>query len=334
MKTIEAKRWLLSALLIIGLLYVIHPFIFSIIWATLFSTLLFPVYQYMQKKMKNSLAAVFVVLGFILIILMPLLIFISFGVNNLLVFFNNQQSLVSLINSIRNFLDKIPFVGLHLNHFFQKLDIQKIISKVLNVDTAKNVLPVLQATGLTFFNFVVKIFVTIILMHQMLLYGDRLVKYIDQKILKNLSNNENLSTHIASNIQAIFLNMAITSVIAFITMGATYFILGFKNFLLLAFITGLLAMIPFVVPIFYIVFALILLMNHYLYSAITVFIVGFIIHFVTDNVIQPKLLAEKVQLNFALSLLGILAGLEVFGVIGLFLGPIFLNIVYLCFVSA
>ncbi len=334
MKTTEAKRWLLSALLIIGLLYVIYPFIFSIIWAVLFSTLLFPAYHYMSKKINHSSAALLVVSGFTLIILIPLLIFISFGLNNLLEFFNNQQSLNELIKTIQQFLDKIPVVGSHLNQSFQKLNIQKNISNILNVDTAKNVLPAIQATGLTFINFVIKIFVTIVLMFQMLLHGDQLLEYAHQKILKDLPNNKDLSAHIANNIQAIFLNMLLTSVIAFIAMGTTYFILGFENFVSLAFITGLLALIPFLLPVFYILFALILLMNHYLASAIVILIVGFLINFITDNIIQPKLLSEKAQLNFAISLVGILAGLEVFGIIGLFLGPIFLNVVYLCFAKS
>jgi predicted PurR-regulated permease PerM len=41
-----------------------------------------------------------------------------------------------------------------------------------------------------------------------------------------------------------------------------------------------------------------------------------------DNLVQPALIGGAVRLPFLWTLLGILGGLETFGLIGLFLGPV------------
>jgi predicted PurR-regulated permease PerM len=49
---------------------------------------------------------------------------------------------------------------------------------------------------------------------------------------------------------------------------------------------------------------------------------GAVIMLIGDNVVQPALIGSSVRLPFLWTLLGILGGLETFGLIGLFLGPV------------
>ena len=48
---------------------------------------------------------------------------------------------------------------------------------------------------------------------------------------------------------------------------------------------------------------------------------GLVIILLADNYLKPKLIGDAVKLPFIWTLLGILGGIETFGLLGLFLGP-------------
>jgi predicted PurR-regulated permease PerM len=85
--------------------------------------------------------------------------------------------------------------------------------------------------------------------------------------------------------------------------------------------TGVLAMIPFGAPVIFGIAALTLLAQSGLAPALALLVVGTIVVFVADHFVRPALIGGAVQLPFLWVLLGILGGLEGFGLIGLFLGP-------------
>jgi predicted PurR-regulated permease PerM len=56
-----------------------------------------------------------------------------------------------------------------------------------------------------------------------------------------------------------------------------------------------------------------------------VFGFGAAVMLIGDNVIQPALIRGTTRLPFLLALIGILGGLQTFGLIGLFLGPVIMT---------
>ena len=59
----------------------------------------------------------------------------------------------------------------------------------------------------------------------------------------------------------------------------------------------------------------------HLISAAALVAYGMLVVFVADHVIRPALISGAARLPFLWVLLGLLGGLETFGLIGLFLGP-------------
>jgi predicted PurR-regulated permease PerM len=57
-------------------------------------------------------------------------------------------------------------------------------------------------------------------------------------------------------------------------------------------------------------------------AAIVIFGLGVVVVFVADHVLRPFLIGGAARLPFLWVLLGILGGLEAFGFLGLFLGPV------------
>jgi predicted PurR-regulated permease PerM len=90
--------------------------------------------------------------------------------------------------------------------------------------------------------------------------------------------------------------------------------------------TGLLGMVPFGAMLVVVLVGIYLLAVDSTVAAIALLVVGAIAIFVADHFVRPKFMSRGTQLPLALALLGIVGGLETFGILGLFLGPTLLAI--------
>jgi len=73
--------------------------------------------------------------------------------------------------------------------------------------------------------------------------------------------------------------------------------------------------------VLYVLAALLLLAQGAIVWGIAVFCIGLIVTFVADHFIRPVLIGGATQLPFIWVLLGILGGVEAWGLLGLFVGP-------------
>jgi predicted PurR-regulated permease PerM len=80
-------------------------------------------------------------------------------------------------------------------------------------------------------------------------------------------------------------------------------------------------MIPFGAPVVFGAAALLLLAQGKMLAAAILFVFGMAVGFIADHAIRPALIGGATRLPFLWVLLGILGGVETFGLLGLFLGP-------------
>ena len=85
--------------------------------------------------------------------------------------------------------------------------------------------------------------------------------------------------------------------------------------------TGVLAVIPFGAPLAFGAAALYLAATGSTIAGTAVLCFGLVVVFVADHAVRPAIIGGAARLPFLWVLLGILGGLETFGIIGLFLGP-------------
>jgi predicted PurR-regulated permease PerM len=104
-------------------------------------------------------------------------------------------------------------------------------------------------------------------------------------------------------------------------MGIAYLVAGLPHPVSSAALTGVLAVIPFGAPLAFGVAALYLAAIGSAVAGIAVFCFGLIVVFIADHAVRPVVIGGAARLPFLWVLLGILGGLESFGIIGLFLGP-------------
>jgi predicted PurR-regulated permease PerM len=86
-------------------------------------------------------------------------------------------------------------------------------------------------------------------------------------------------------------------------------------------ITGVFATIPFAAPIVFGTVAVVLVVRGSIAAAIVVAVSGTIVLFIADHFVRPVIIGEGAKLPFLWALLGILGGVESFGLVGIFIGP-------------
>lgn len=110
-------------------------------------------------------------------------------------------------------------------------------------------------------------------------------------------------------------------------IGISYVLAGAPHPALLSLATGVLAMIPFAAPVIFGGVAIVLLAQGSTVAGISVFVFGMLVLFIGDHFVRPKIIGDAVKLPFLWVLFSILGGVEVFGLIGLFVGPALMALV-------
>ena len=106
-----------------------------------------------------------------------------------------------------------------------------------------------------------------------------------------------------------------------VLLGAVYAIAGVPHPTVFGALTALAAMIPFAAPVVFGIASLLLAATGSPAWGIGVFCLGMATTFIADHFVRPVLIGGATRLPFLWVLLGILGGVEAFGLIGLFLGP-------------
>jgi predicted PurR-regulated permease PerM len=106
-----------------------------------------------------------------------------------------------------------------------------------------------------------------------------------------------------------------------VLLGMVYAVAGVPHPTVFGALTAVAAMIPFAAPVVFGVAALLLAAGGSVAWAIGVLAVGMLVTFTADHFVRPVLIGGATRLPFLWVLLGILGGVETWGLIGLFLGP-------------
>jgi len=115
----------------------------------------------------------------------------------------------------------------------------------------------------------------------------------------------------------------VVAVLEGILIGVAYAIAGVPYWALLGFFTIAFAMLPFGAWIAFTVAAFVLLLSGgSVMAAALVFGWGAIVMLFGDHFIWPTLVGGAARLPFLFALIGIFGGLQTFGLIGLFVGPV------------
>lgn len=127
-------------------------------------------------------------------------------------------------------------------------------------------------------------------------------------------------------VRAVVFGIVLTALAQGVLAGLGYWVAGLAAPALWGVITALVSLIPFVGPVVWIGLSLSLLAHGETGAALGLFLWGALVVSWIDNLIRPLVISGPTRIPFLLVFLGVLGGLNAFGLIGLFLGPVLLAI--------
>ncbi|MBV9841498.1 MAG: AI-2E family transporter [Sphingomonadaceae bacterium] len=135
------------------------------------------------------------------------------------------------------------------------------------------------------------------------------------------ASGDRIANHVVQSVRGTIDGLVLVGLAEGLLMAVAYVFSGVTHPLLLGAATAIAAMIPFGAAAMYCIAGLLLITQQQVVAAIAVVAFGFAVVFVADHVVRPVLIGGATRLPFLWVLLGILGGVETFGLLGLFVGP-------------
>lgn len=309
-------------------LYVLWDFLPALVWATVFAVATWPLYRrFARATHRTPEGGVLAPLGFTVLIgalfLVPLaIIAIELG-REALFFARWVPTLEQTGLPVPEWMDAVPFVGHMAAQWWQdnladpgaatlllgRLDRSVVIEWMRTLGTQL----VRRSTVLVF-----------MLLTLFFLYRDgvALVRDFEALMLRAVGpTGRRVAVQMVLAVRGTVNGLVLVGIAEGVILGIAYVWLGLPHPLLFGGLTGVLAMIPFGALVVYVGAALMLLPLAGATAAIILLGIGSVVVFVADHFVRPALIGGAVKLSFLWVLLGILGGLESFGLLGLFLGP-------------
>lgn len=182
------------------------------------------------------------------------------------------------------------------------------------------------------YNFLIDLFVFILAFYFLLRDGDKFMVYIKKIIPMKNSYKEALFVKFKDVTEAVFVDTLLIAMMQGALVGIGFYVMGFSSPVFWSVIATFFALIPMLgAPVVWFPAVLFLVFTgdsvYFPYDkAIFLMAYGAIVVGLSDNIMRPILLKQKIQIHPFIILLSILGGLEVFNFFGIFLGPIIVSI--------
>jgi len=136
---------------------------------------------------------------------------------------------------------------------------------------------------------------------------------------------ERLASKMVETVRGTVNGTVIVAVAEGVIIGAAYVVAGVPSPLLFALLTIAFAMVPLGAWVVFTSAALLLaFQGGSVFAATAVFFFGAIVMLIGDTFVWPTIVGNQARLPFLAALIGIFGGLQTFGLIGLFVGPMIL----------
>lgn len=181
---------------------------------------------------------------------------------------------------------------------------------------------------------IVSLFIMLFLMFFLLIDGEKLVKIIRNLFPLKEHHEQFILKKLNDTTYAVVYGQLITAIIQGIIGGIGFFIFGLPHPIFWGVMMALLALIPLVGPTLiwlpaavYLIGTGVSLGDSWLITkGVLFFVYSLVFVSLMDNVIKPKIIGERANIHPAFVFLGVLGGLQLFGLIGVLIGPLILSI--------
>jgi predicted PurR-regulated permease PerM len=324
----------LPLLFAIGLAFVLQHFLGSLAWAGLLAVITWPLHDLLLRRgWPRPLSAVFLVLLLVAAFAGPSILLVDAlgselaGVQRLLVHLNEDGVPVPA------WLVRLPLVAEPAIKWWNEHLAQPGGISILARSTVGDIMPHLTGAARTWGSSILAnalyLFLALLTLFMLYVHGPSVVRYVDR------AGERLLPAHYATlrrvfplSVRGTALGLCSVAILEGVVLGIAYTLAGAPAPALLGVITGYMALVPGGAPLSFTMVSLLLLGQGHSGAALGLFSWGAVELFMVDKFIRPKLIGKRVNLPFLAVLFGLLGGVSTMGVIGLFVGPFMMALLF------
>lgn len=330
---IWARRLLLSILLVgLGLLclLILWPFVTPMVWAAILAFSSWPLYRKLRHWMHRwrtipALLMTLVLGGAVIVPVLWILVLVQREL--ILAYQSLSKFLASGPHTLPTFVSNIPWLGDQLQDWWGRYQADPTeVTQDLSAYTlswAKNIGGILGSVGRN----VAQLSLTLITLFFFYLDGAAIAHQAHRVIKRFFAERIDAYIEIAGKMtRAVVYGLLITSLLQGVLAALGYWLVGRLSApVLLGFLTGILSVVPMVgTAIVFVPASVWLISTGQPLHGVLLLAWCVVLVYPADNVLRPILISSSVSVPFLLVMFGALGGLQAFGLMGLFLGPVLL----------
>ena len=330
----RASQLVAPALFALALGVLLQHFLGALAWAGLLAVITWPAHVHLQRRGWPPAASAaclvgLLILGFVApsILLLNTLSGELAGVQRLLARANETGVPVPV------WLARLPLVAEHATRWWNEhLALPGGLNHVVGSaagDFAPHLTGAARIWGSTILANALYLFLALLTLFVLYLSGPAAVRHVDNAGTRLLPRQYPILRRVFPlSVRGTALGLVSVAALEGCVLGVAYLIAGAPAPALLAVLTGYLALVPGGAPLSFTLVSLLLLGQGHSGAALGLFCWGAFELFLVDKFIRPKLIGRRVNLPFLAVLFGLLGGVSTLGVIGLFVGPFMMAILF------
>ncbi|MBI2663151.1 AI-2E family transporter [Candidatus Woesearchaeota archaeon] len=303
-------------LVLIVSFFLIKPFITPILIAFVLSYTFYPLYTKSERIIKNKSLRAFVLLFLITLVVSAVsLLILNMLINESVVLYRSIDN--TDLGEISNFVSSV--VGENINLDFYYRDTVNIVLGM--------VIKSLSDLALTLPQKAVNLFIMFFIMYYLFKEGEDLIERFKESLPLRKDHSDAIMSNLNEVMYATIYGIIVTSVIQGLVGTLGLFVFRVDNPIVWGIIMTIAAMFPyFGAALVWLPIALIKIANADMFNGIGLLVYGAIVVSLIDNIIRPKIISNKIRVHPIIVLLGIFGGIQLFGFVGLILGPVLLGL--------
>jgi predicted PurR-regulated permease PerM len=317
-----------GALLLLAL-WVARPYLVALVWAVVIALAVWPLYARLaaraSTRSRRVLTPLLFTLATALLLAVPFsLVTVEIG--------REGQTIVAWITEaqqngigVPDWLARMPLLGEYMDRWWRDhLGDPKAFGELLGGVNGEALSNWFRTFGGEFFRRLFLVVLTFMALFLLLRDGEAIAARMLDLADRWLGNpGERLAGKMVSAVRGTVNGTVLVAVGEGALIGVAYFLAGVPHPILFSIITVAVAMVPFGAWAAFTAAALLLVGEGGSgLAAAGVFVWGAVVMLAGDNFVQPALIGGAARLPFLAALIGIFGGLEAFGLVGLFVGPV------------
>ena len=315
----------LVSLFLLGKLF--WPFVSVIIMGAVVSGIFYPLFRIFKRRMHPRYAS-FLTCGLIFVILfVPIVLFVGVLAREIHNFYVSALS-VEVAEQVKHFFVSRNILG-RLNGVLATFDLHltfdELMQPITDMGTSVGISIINQANAIAshLLKFVIHFFLMLMIIYYLLLDGNRLIWFIID--LSPLPDDQDiqLMNKFKEMAGAVLVVNGISGLIQGVVGGVVFAFLGFRSPILWGVMMAFFAFLPIVgIGIVFLPAAIWLMLEGSMGAAIGLMVIYVVLSGGVEYLFKPAVVGKRIKMHTLLVFLGIIGGLQLFGILGIIYGPL------------